>query len=165
MSYPGHSLGGGLTPLQRCSRCILQPQPTGQTCIGISIHFRLSLVQVRNVYWLLEFSLSTRGERDTQFLLCWPFHLTQQTRGASRRPTGLASSSFKSQPASPSFGSQLTAFFQKSPKFPAHRFQAWRHSQPSPISYLGFLFWHLWLSHLPRPSVNTCIQCVPLHVH
>ena len=26
---PGHSLGWGLTPLQRSSRCILQPQPTG----------------------------------------------------------------------------------------------------------------------------------------
>ena len=23
-------IGGGLTPLQKCSRCILQPQPTGQ---------------------------------------------------------------------------------------------------------------------------------------
>ena len=33
VSYPGHSLGGGLTPLQRCSRCILQPQPTGQANI------------------------------------------------------------------------------------------------------------------------------------
>ena len=31
VSYPGHSWwGGGLTPLQRSSRCILQPQPTGQ---------------------------------------------------------------------------------------------------------------------------------------
>ena len=29
VSYPGHSLGGGLIPLQRSSRCILQPQPTG----------------------------------------------------------------------------------------------------------------------------------------
>ena len=29
VSLPGHSLGG-LTPLQRCSRCILQSQPTGQ---------------------------------------------------------------------------------------------------------------------------------------
>ena len=29
-SYPGHSLVGGLTPLQRCSSCILQPQPTVQ---------------------------------------------------------------------------------------------------------------------------------------
>ena len=25
--YPGHSLVGGLNPLQRSSRCILQPQP------------------------------------------------------------------------------------------------------------------------------------------
>ena len=32
MSYPGHSLyvcGGDLTPLQKCSWCILQLQPTG----------------------------------------------------------------------------------------------------------------------------------------
>ena len=29
VSYPGNSLEG-LTTLQRCSRCILQPQPTGQ---------------------------------------------------------------------------------------------------------------------------------------
>ena len=28
-SYPGNSLGH-LTPLQRCSQCILQPEPTGQ---------------------------------------------------------------------------------------------------------------------------------------
>ena len=31
VSYPGHSLGGDLTPLQRCSRYILQPQLTGQS--------------------------------------------------------------------------------------------------------------------------------------
>ena len=30
VSYPGPSLGD-LTPQQRCSQCILQPQPTGQT--------------------------------------------------------------------------------------------------------------------------------------
>ena len=30
VSYPGHSFGGGLTPLQRCNQCILQPQHTGQ---------------------------------------------------------------------------------------------------------------------------------------
>ena len=29
MSYPGHLLGEGVTSLQRCSWCILQPQPTG----------------------------------------------------------------------------------------------------------------------------------------
>ena len=32
-SCAGHSLWGGLTPLQRCSRYILQPQPTGQNAI------------------------------------------------------------------------------------------------------------------------------------
>ena len=39
VSYPGHSLVyvcvGGLTPLQRCSRGILQPQPIGQIFIRI----------------------------------------------------------------------------------------------------------------------------------
>ena len=34
VSYPGHSWGGTLTFLQRGSRCILQPQPTGQNCFG-----------------------------------------------------------------------------------------------------------------------------------
>ena len=33
VSYLGYSLvGGGLTPLQRSSRCILPPQPTGLIC-------------------------------------------------------------------------------------------------------------------------------------
>ena len=33
---------------------------------------------------------------------------------------------------------------------------------PHIISYLGFLLWHLWLSHPPRTRVNTCAQCVHL---
>ena len=38
VSYTGHSLwGGGLTPLQRSSRCILQPQPTGQRFVNVRI--------------------------------------------------------------------------------------------------------------------------------
>ena len=52
-------------------------------------------------------------ERETQFLICWLFHQTQQTRGASRRSTGLAS---------PKSESQLTAFSKitkiPSPSFP-----------------------------------------------
>ena len=35
--YPGHSLGG-LTPLQRCSQCILQPQPTEQSTRRLISH-------------------------------------------------------------------------------------------------------------------------------
>ena len=38
VSLPGHSLGGVLTPLQRCSRCILQSQPTGQRDFGDAIY-------------------------------------------------------------------------------------------------------------------------------
>ena len=34
MSYPGHLLGGGLTPLQRCCQCILQLQPTEKSVYG-----------------------------------------------------------------------------------------------------------------------------------
>ena len=127
-------------------------------CIGIPKHWRLSLVQV---YWLLEFSLSTRGEREAQFLLCWPFHLTQRTRGACRRPqTGLTSSSFKSQLASSSFGSQLTAFFQNR-----------QESQPIPSGHnvirtpVTFPIWgfyyDIWDYHILRarawtPALNVC---------
>ena len=31
VSLSGHSMGEGFSPLQRCSRCILHPQLTGQT--------------------------------------------------------------------------------------------------------------------------------------
>ena len=136
-------------------------------------------VQVRNVYGLLEFSLSTRGERETQFLLCWPFHLTQQTLGASCRPqSGHASSSFKSQLASPRFKFQLASprfksqlasssvTFQQTAFFKNHQNSqpiVSRHDvihTPSPIHYLGFLLWHLWLSYPLHAGVNTCTQSV-----
>ena len=105
--------------------------------------------------WLLGFR---HEEREMQFLLCWPFHLTQQMCGASRRPqTGLASSSFKSQ---------LTAFFQKSPKILSPSLLGMTSfTSPSPISYPEFLLWHLWLTHPPHASVNTCTQCMPLPMH
>ena len=38
----GHSLGGGPTPLQRSSRCILQPRRTGQTGLASQIFFSIS---------------------------------------------------------------------------------------------------------------------------
>ena len=72
-------------------------------------------------------------------------------------PSWLSGPESKSQLASPRVKIS-TAFFQKSPKFPAHSFQAWRHSHPSPIFHLGFLLWHLWLSHPLRASVNTCTK-------
>ena len=43
VSYPGHLMRGSLTPQQRCSQCIRQPQPAGQTrnyCSCYKINFR-----------------------------------------------------------------------------------------------------------------------------
>ena len=36
VSYPGHSMGRGLTSLQRCNQYILQPQLTGQQIVGLN---------------------------------------------------------------------------------------------------------------------------------
>ena len=46
-------------------------------CIGIPKHWRLSLIQVQNYYWLLEFSLLTREERDNFYYAdysIWPIN-------------------------------------------------------------------------------------------
>ena len=43
VSYPEHSLGGGLTPLQRSIQCILQPQLTGQWISNWFIAFLKSI--------------------------------------------------------------------------------------------------------------------------
>ena len=51
VSYPGHSLGEGLTPLQRCSHCILQPQLTGQ-------YTELNVKAV--LFQIIQFSISTQ---------------------------------------------------------------------------------------------------------
>ena len=51
MSYPGHLLGD-LTPQHRCSRCILQPQPTGQ---GTHWVHRLSIMHIKWQLCILAF--------------------------------------------------------------------------------------------------------------
>ena len=86
------------------------------------------------------------------------------TCGASRRPQ-LASPRLAPKINSPRLSSNLNCLF--------FFFQNTQESQPiasghdvihipSHISYPGFLLWHLWLSHPPRTSVNTCTQCVHL---
>ena len=56
--------------------------------------------------------------------------------------------------------SQLTAFFQIPQILSASGHDVIH--VPGPISYLGFLLWHLWLSHPPRTRVNIRAQCVRL---
>ena len=143
--------------------------------------------------WLLGFS--TQGERDSIFtMLNVPtFYivlqstltelsaqsqnlnsLTQQTRvhPVDHNSTGLAqiriSIRFVQRQISTGLAQSRIStnwFFQKSPKFQTPPYRAWRLSHPSLISYLGVLLWHLWLSHPPRASLNTCNHCVHLHVH
>ena len=70
------------------------------------------------------------------------------------------SSRLKSQHSHSEFKSQVTVFFQipKSSALPGMT----SFTSPVPFSYLGFLLWHLWLSHPIRMCVNTCTQCVHL---
>ena len=108
--------------------------------------------------WLLGFRLE---ERETQFLLCWLFHLTQQRAAhpVAHNWTGLAQ--LKDPLASSRFKSQLTPFFLKITQ--NHQSIASGHDIihiPITFPILVFLLWHLWLSHPPCASVNTCTQCV-----
>ena len=115
----------------------------------------------KHLLTFLTFSFLTRGERG-HYADCsiWPNKCAVHPIG----PTGLASPRLKKQTSLAQRQISTNCFFKKSTKFPASHFRSWRHSQPSLISYLGFLLWHLWLSHPPRSSVN-CTQCVHLHVH
>ena len=55
-------IGGGLTPLQRCSRCILQPQPTRQILLNV---IKLTLSKIKWFFFsFLQFLiLLTSGEQ------------------------------------------------------------------------------------------------------
>ena len=128
--------------------------------------------------YLFEFKAFRHEERETQFLTMLTFpsdpllqttglasansenrlvsskpksQLSQQTRGTFRRP--LPSSKLESQLTRSEFKSQ-------NPQLVASGHDVIH--VPDPISYLGFLLWHLWLSHPPRTRVKTCTQCVHL---
>ena len=103
------------------------------------------------------------GERDIIFL-CWLLlHRqlsTQLTRGARSAQICLASPRPESRLPRSEAGSQLTAFSQIS-KSSAHASAAWRHSHALVQFYLGFLFWHLWMTHPLRARLNTCVNLAP----
>ena len=101
-----------------------------------------------------------RRERHTIFLCGLLLHRqfsTQPTRGARSAQIRLASPSSESQPSSSEAGTQLPAFSQIS----AHASGAWRHPSPSSNSYLGFLFWYLWMANPLCARVNTCVNVAP----
>ena len=104
---------------------------------------------------------STWGKRDTIFL-CWLLlHRqlsTQPTCSARSAQIRLASPSSESRLSRSEERTQLTAFSQIS----AHTSGGWHHSHPLVInSYLGFLFWHLWMTHPLRAPVSTWVNVAP----
>ena len=126
-------------------------------------HWRLSWFRYETFITFLTFRSSTRGERDKIFtmLTVRPASalnsLTQQTRAypVANNWTGLT------QIRIPTLPVQISAncFFQNTQE---SQLIASGHDV---ICYPEFLLWHLWLSHPPRASVNTCVQIVPLPVH
>ena len=108
---------------------------------------------------LFEFKgFSTWGKRGKIFL-CWLFHLhppPTNTCGTQPQTTGLTSP--ESQRSFSKAKTQFTAFSQIS----AQASGTWRHPHPLvPKCYLGFLFWHLWMTHPLRTRVSTCVNVAP----
>ena len=86
------------------------------TNIGIlkyAKHWRLSLFRYKTFITFLTFRFSTRGKRDT---ISTMLTVPSDPKTHHVDPNGLASSRLENQLTSSSFKSQLTAFFQKSPK-------------------------------------------------
>ena len=134
-------------------------------CIGIRKTPRTFFVRIRNFYYLLDFYVfNARRERDTIFtMLTVPSDPT--TRCASRRPNWTR---LGSDPNSlrPPFKSQLTAFFQKSPKiFSPSLPGKTSFTSPIPFPIQGFYYDICDCHIIPATSVNTCAQCVPLPVN
>ena len=115
--------------------------------IGIPKHKKNTydfLVQVRDFLLPLSWKVFRRKEeRGTIFL--WRLFY-----GTCRN----ASASSESQPSSSDTKTQPTDFSQIS----AHTSGAWCHPSPGPNSYLGFLFWHLWMTPPPhaREHLRSC---------
>ena len=112
------------------------------------------LVQVQNFLLPLSLKVLRHKERNTHSFysglsICPPPILC----GACSAQIRLASASPKVNLSHSVSSSQLNWFFSKSPKSSTHT------STGQPF-YLGFLFWHLWMTHPPRVRQH---QCSSLH--
>ena len=114
--------------------------------------------------YLFEFKVFRHDERETQFLTMLSVRtssalnsLTQPTIRHPADPNWSGLTQIKNRLPSSCVEYRLTAFFQIPKSLPG------RMSFTSPVLFpLGFLLWHLWLSHPPSARVNTCTQCVDL---
>ena len=111
------------------------------------------LVQVRNILLLLSLKVLRHKERDTHFFYSG-FSICPQTRVApATRPLAWLRRVSKSHPSSSAGKTQLTDFFQI-PQNPPRTLPV-HNVIHIPKSYLGFLFWHLWMTHPPHARVWT----------
>ena len=114
----------------------------------------------------LSLGFSTRGERETQFFYadCSSIVSSQLTDPTNARVHSAVHKlhwprpGSKNQLASFKFKSQLTAFIQNHKESQSIASGHDVNHIPSPIFYLGYLLWHLWLSHPPCARVNTCVN-------
>ena len=116
------------------------------------------------LYYLWVKGNSTWRERDT-ILLCWLLLYrqlsTQPTHGTRSAQIRLALPSSECQLSRSEAGTQLTDFSQI-PKILKPCFQCMTSlTSPGPNSYLGFLFWHLWMTHPLYARMNTCVNVAP----
>ena len=112
-------------------------------------------------HWVKRFfDMRREKERDTIFLCRLLLHRQlsmQPTCGARSAQNRLASPSSESQPSS----SQAHCF-SEIPQILSPRFQCMTSlTFPGLNSYLGFLFWYLWMTYPLRARVNTCVNVVP----
>ena len=129
-------------------------------------HWRLSWFRYETLITFFKFRFSTRGERETLFFYadCSSIVSSQFTDPTNTRAHPAVHKVHwprpgpKHQLASSKYKSQLTAFIQNHQESqPIASGHDVIHI-PSVISYLGFLLWHLWLSHPPRARMNTCVN-------
>ena len=121
-------------------------------------------VQVRN-FITFELKVFRHEERETQSFYVNCFYIVSYQRNQRAVPVahkvvwprpGLNLNVFVR-------GQELNSLlFLKSPKSSAHASGAWHHSHSlGQFLSVFFLFWHLWMTHLLRARVNTCVNVAP----
>ena len=108
--------------------------------------------------WLLGFR---HKERETQFLLCWLFHLTQQRAAHPVEHNWIDLVQIRKSTRFLLVQISTNPFIKNHPKSSAHRFRAWRRSHSQSYFQSGFFYYDICDCHiLPAwawaPGLNVC---------
>ena len=120
------------------------------------------LVQVRNfiTFELMAIRHKERERETHTIFLCW---LLLHRQLSTQPAHGVRSAQIQLWISTLSFGGRnSTNCFFSNPKILSPRFRCVTSlTSPGPNFYLGFLFWHLWMTHPLRARVNTCVNVAP----